>query len=209
LTAIAQGNAAGVHVLTGTNRHEMTLFMMQDPGLGSMTDDVVRDRLTAIIGEDAGSLVDDYRSRRPDVGPQELWLDIATDRVFRMPAIALLEAQAQHAPTWLYLFTYETPVFGGILKSTHALEIPFVFDALESAEIFTGSGPELAGLAEAMHQSWIAFARTGDPNHEGLPVWPRYDRERRATMRFDTVREVLDDPAGADRVTFFAQAAPS
>src|SRR5262249_20741335 len=93
LTAIARGNAAGVHVVTGTNRHEMTLFMMQDPALGSMTDDVVRDRLTAIMGEDARALVDDYRSRRPGAGPQELWLDMATDRVFRMPAIALLEAQ--------------------------------------------------------------------------------------------------------------------
>ena len=89
-----------------------------------MTDDVVRDRTAAILGDDARTLVDDYRSRRPGAPPRELWLDIATDRVFRMPAIALLEAQGPHAPTWMYLFTYETPVFGGILRSTHALEIP-------------------------------------------------------------------------------------
>jgi carboxylesterase type B len=50
-----------------------------------------------------------------------------------------------------------------------------------------------------MHQAWIAFARAGDPAHAGLPAWPSYEPPRRATMRFDTTCEILDDPAGADR----------
>ncbi len=53
-----------------------------------------------------------------------------------------------------------------------------------------------------MHQAWIAFARTGDPNHRGLPAWPAYDAGERPTMRFDTTVELLDDPAGADRAAF-------
>src|SRR5207253_2162814 len=80
------------------------------------------------------------------------------------------------------------PVFGGILRSAHALEIPFVFDNLDRgrAEVLTGTGPERQGIADAMHRSWIAFARDGNPQHAGLPEWPRYDIDRRATMRFDT-----------------------
>ena len=54
----------------------------------------------------------------------------------------------------------------------------------------------------AMHRAWIAFARNGDPQHDGLPTWPQYDLHRRATMRFDASCEVVDDPAREDRVAF-------
>jgi para-nitrobenzyl esterase len=126
--------------------------------------------------------------------------------VFRIPAIRLLEAQIAHGPVWSYLFTFESPVFGGILRSTHALEIPFVFDTLEGsgADMLTGTGPERQGIADAMHGAWIAFARHGDPSHAGIPDWPGYDLDRRATMRFDAECEVLDDPAPADRLAFTA-----
>ena len=79
-----------------------------------------------------------------------------------------------------------------------------MFDNLDrgGAEMLTGDGPELQGIADAMHRAWIAFARTGDPNHAGLPEWPQYDLERRATMRFDAVCEVVDDPARDDRLAF-------
>jgi para-nitrobenzyl esterase len=102
----------------------------------------------------------------------------------------------------MYLFTWETPVFGGVLKACHALEIPFVFDTLGSAAMFTGDAPERQALADAMHAAWIAFARTGDPNAAGVPEWPAYDVKRRATMRFDVKTEVLDDPMGDDRAAW-------
>ncbi len=126
------------------------------------------------FGPTGASLLDDYRSRRPDATPQELWLALSTDGVFRIPAIRLLEAQAAHAPVWSYLFTFESPVFGGILRSTHALEIPFVFDTLDGsgADMLTGTGPERQGIADSMHGAWIAFARHGDPSHAGIPEWP-------------------------------------
>ena len=206
LAAIAAGNAAGVHVLTGTNLTEMTLFTLSDPAMGTLDDEAIRGRLRAAFGPAGVSLLADYRSRRPDATPQELWLALSTDGVFRIPAIRLLEAQLAHAPVWSYLFTFETPVFGGILRSTHALEIPFVFDTLDrsGADMLTGTGPERQGIADAMHRAWIAFARDGDPSHAGLPEWPRYDLDRRATMRFDAECEVLDDPAPADRLAFTA-----
>jgi para-nitrobenzyl esterase len=95
----------------------------------------------------------------------------------------------------MYRFTWETPVFGGALRSTHALEIPFVFDNLDrpGADQFTGDGPERAAIADAMHRAWIAFARTGDPG------WPAYEPGRRATQRFDADLEILDDPEAEQR----------
>jgi para-nitrobenzyl esterase len=209
LAAIAAGNAAGVRVLTGTNLNEMTLFTIADPVLATIDDEGVRNRLRDAFGAAGDPVFDSYRARRPNATPQELWLDLSTDEVFRMPAIRLLEAQHAHAPVWSYLFTFQSPVFGGILRSTHALEIPFVFDNLDrgGADMLTGSGPERQGIADAMHRAWIAFARDGDPQHAGLPEWPRYDLDRRATMRFDTTFELLDDPGREDREVFEAEIA--
>ncbi|MDQ1727114.1 MAG: para-nitrobenzyl esterase [Frankiaceae bacterium] len=210
LAAIAAGNAADVHVLTGTNLTEMTLFTIADPEMAALTDDGIRARLRAAFGETGVAVLDDYRRRRPNETPAALWQEIATDGVFRIPAIRLLEAQSSHAPVWSYLFTFETPAFSGILRSTHALEIPFVFDNLDrgGAELLTGAGPERQAIADAMHRAWIAFARTGDPGHDGIPEWPSYEPERRATMRFDTTCELLDDPAADDRKAFDGVATP-
>jgi para-nitrobenzyl esterase len=195
LAAIGQGNAAGVRVLVGTNRHEMTLFQLMDESLATIDEERIRRRAEAWLPADrAGDIVSGYVARRAGQPVLDTWTDLSTDAVFRIPAIRLAEAQIAHGPVWMYLFTWETPVFGG-LRSTHALEIPFVFDALQQpgASMFTGTGEERQQISDAMHATWIAFARGADLD------WPRYDTERRATMRFDATREVLDDPQGADR----------
>jgi para-nitrobenzyl esterase len=204
LAAIRAGNATGVRVLTGTNADEMTLFTVADPAVGALDDGGVRTRMHNAFGDAGVEVFESYRNRRPGMRPPDLWVQLATDGVFRIPAIRLLEAQRAHGPVWSYFFSFASPVFGGVLRSTHALEIPFVFDNLDrgGAEMLTGSGPERQAVADAMHRAWIAFAREGDPNHAGLPEWPQYDLERRATMRFDVTCELLDDPGGADRKAY-------
>ena len=96
----------------------------------------------------------------------------------------------------MYLFAWETPAFGGLLRSCHALELPFVWDALHQGgvSVFTGDAPERDALAHDMHERWIAFARTGDPG------WPKYEIERRPVIVFDgSGSRVVDDPAGDER----------
>jgi para-nitrobenzyl esterase len=83
------------------------------------------------------------------------------------------------------------------MGACHAIEIPFVFDNLDApgVDIFTGgAGPR--DLAASTHAAWVAFAKTGDPNTEGLPEWPAYDTDRRATMLLDAQPQVSDDPDG-------------
>jgi para-nitrobenzyl esterase len=202
LDAIAAGNAAGVRLLVGTNHDEMTLFSLMDPTLATLDEAAIRDRISHYW---TGGGIDDflaiYRRLQPGASLSELWIAMATDALFRIPAITLAEHQLPHAPVWSYLFTWESPVFGGVLKSTHALEIPFVFNTLDQpgGEMFTGTGPERAAIARRMHDAWIAFARDGAPGHAGIPEWPRYDTERRATMRIDETWEVLDDPKSETR----------
>src|SRR5262249_2618700 len=122
LDAIRSGNASGVRLLTGTNRHEMTLFTLADPTVATIDDEGITARAPALLGDAAAGVTARYRADHPDLTGPELWLELATDGVFRIPAIRMLEAHREHGPGWLYLFTWETPVFGGVLKSSHALE---------------------------------------------------------------------------------------
>ena len=129
-----------------------------------------------------------------------------TDATFRIPAIRLIEARAAGgttSQTFQYLFTWKTPAFGGVAGSCHALEIPFVFAALGNAgaELFFGgpAGPDLWSLSEAMQDSWLAFARTGDPGHSGIPHWPPWEPDARPVLRFDVERVLVPDPYSDER----------
>jgi para-nitrobenzyl esterase len=204
IDAIGKGQAAGVQVLIGTTREEWKLFTMMDPGIAKLDDDGAARRLTGMVRDSSGapSVIAHYRTTRPDASASDLWSAVGTDVIFRIPAIRLAEAQsALGNDVYMYRFDYRTPVFGGVLGACHALEIPFVFESLDAgAEMFVGPlNEQMRTLAQRMHTSWVTFARTGRPVAEGLPEWPRYTSDRRATMLFDFEPEVVEDPDGADR----------
>jgi para-nitrobenzyl esterase len=195
LRAIAAGRGADVPLLTGTNLDEWNLFALMSPG--GLDDPRLLGRLERIFGN-AHVVRDTYGSARPDATPDDLWNAVLTDATFRIPAIRLVEARsAATSPTWQYLFTWATPAFGGVVKSCHALEIPFVFGVLDApgAALFLGDpiGPELHELSQAVQDAWLGFVRDGDP---GWPVWNEVERP---AQRFDVERELLADPMADER----------
>ncbi len=196
LRTIASGATGNVPTMIGTTRDEMTLFLALELGVGELDGAALNRQMKRFFGDRTDEVIGRYTANRAGSSPADVLTAISTDRVFRIPAIRLAEAQAdQGRPTYMYLFTWATPIMAGKLKSCHALELPFMWDALETPglSMLTGDGPERQAIADTMHAAWIAFARTGDPG------WPRYDRNRRATQRFDTTAEVLDDPMGDER----------
>jgi para-nitrobenzyl esterase len=96
----------------------------------------------------------------------------------------------------VYLFEWESPAFGGILGSCHALELPFVFGAvhLPVVQIFSGGGPAVELLSAQMQQAWLAFGATGDPSHDGIGVWETWDPGQRATMVFGARSGLVEAP---------------
>jgi para-nitrobenzyl esterase len=115
--------------------------------------------------------------------------------------LAERKAAGGPAPVFMYLFTWEGNFLGNLLKASHAMEIPFVFDHPDIAPM-TGDGPDRYELAAMMSGAWAAFARNGDPNHEGLPAWPAYDPDKRATMLFNVPSRVENDPARDERLAW-------
>lgn len=196
LATIASGKTGNVTTMIGTTADEMTLFLSLSLGVGAIDDAALNRQMHKFFGDRADEVIGRYTENREGAGAGDILTAISTDRVFRIPAIRLAEAQiAQGRPTHMYLFTWPSPVMDGKLKSCHALELPFMWDALDQPGLamLTGDGPERQPIADVMHAAWIAFGRTGDPG------WPAYDLERRATKRFDVTSEVLDDPQGDER----------
>jgi len=185
----------------------MKMFLLMEPSLGQLDAEAMSaaaDKVFVPAGRQPGEGFDTYRRRLPDASLPDVWSAVLTDRTFRIPAIRLVEAQLAHRPdVWMYLFTLRSTAFNGALGACHALEIPFVWDnlAANGAEMFIGGrSGDHDELARRMADAWVAFARDGVPSADGVPDWPVYDTERRATLRLDAgALEVVDDPMAPER----------
>ncbi|MBN1380455.1 MAG: carboxylesterase/lipase family protein [Deltaproteobacteria bacterium] len=184
-----------VPLIIGTNRDEAALFVAVDPRRRRLTEPELHERITARFGERADGLIAAYRKSRPDATPWDLYIGILTeDR--RLGCIRLVESKlaAGSETVFMYLFRWESDYKGYLFKSCHALEIPFVFYNLDALPL-VGSRPDRFELAEIISTAWAAFAENGDPNHPGMPHWPAYTLEDRATMILDIPCSVENDPA--------------
>ena len=199
--AVAAGEAASVPLLIGTTRDELTFFALGDRRLHGMDDDGLLHWLQlADPTIPPERIVDAYRTARQargePVGPLDLWVAAGSDRVFRWPSLQLAAAQRRYQPaTYVYLFTWESPAFGGLLGSCHALEIPFVFGSIRQPVIaaFAGRGPEADALTNEMQRAWLSFAAGRPEPRRHRPV-AGMDADRRTTMVFGRTTELVDAP---------------
>jgi para-nitrobenzyl esterase len=96
------------------------------------------------------------------------------------------------APTYMYLFAWDSPVLDGILKSAHCMEIAFVFNNIYRNEEYNGGTPEAYALAKKVSKTWAAFAKTGNPNNADIPELKPYTEENGETLIIDNTIEVKD-----------------
>ena len=195
----APAQSASVPFMTGTTATEVTFFASDDQ-LRPIDDAAFRARvreLLTVSDADANRLIALYRKHEPGRDNIDLFLRLSTDNsTFRLNVDAQAERKAAQrgAPVYLYRFEYYSPVREGRIKSMHCMEIPFVFDHLASLPGFTGSGPLAERVADEMSAAWVAFARTGNPNHRGIPQWTAFNATERPTMVFGPETRQVNDP---------------
>jgi para-nitrobenzyl esterase len=195
-----------VPLMLGTNRTENSLFIgAANPAIFDLT----WEGLTAAMQQlypnaDMQALIAGYRALQPDSDPADIYLEATTDARWLAGHVIQAERKVEQggASTWLYLFNWDTPVDGGKWRSPHALEIGFVFDNVANSESISGVGEAQQGIADIMADTWIAFARTGNPNNPKIPEWSPYNLESRPVMVLDNTPEVVDDARGAQRALF-------
>jgi carboxylesterase type B len=90
------------------------------------------------------------------------------------------------------VFMASSAPYGGRFGAAHATDVPLTFHNVNHQ--FTGKSAEMMTLADELGGAWVAFARTGNPNHTALPDWPAYKLDKRQTMLFDKHSRVENDP---------------
>ncbi len=200
---VATGVADGIPVLVGSTVDEWKLLIADDEAAWKMDEAGLLEGLRhAVPAEHLGQVIDAYRAARQaqglEVTPVELFSAIQTDRIFRLPAIQLAEALGKRGqPAYHYIFTWQSPIMGGILGACHALEVGFLFGVYEKN--FSGSGPEAAALSASLQDIWTSFARNGNPSCASVGEWPVYG-ERRETMLIGKERALAEAPFEAERL---------
>ena len=90
--------------------------------------------------------------------------------------------------------TWETPAQGGLFKTPHTMELPFSLYSFDKVRAYVGEGPAPKRMADQIAGAWVAFGRTGKPDHPGIPHWPPYTPTDRAVMEFNLTSRVVNDP---------------
>lgn len=198
--------AKDVPLMLGTNRTENSLFMgARDPDTFALTWESLAERMKAQYPtRDIEAIIAGYRRLQPGSNPTDIYFEATTDA--RWLAGHVLQAERKTMqdgePAYLYLFNWDTPVDGGKWRSPHALEIGFVFDNVANSISMSGTGDQQQRIADIMSDTWIAFARTGNPNNPLIPEWPPYDLENRPVMVLDKAPEIVNDARGEQRALF-------
>lgn len=189
-----------VPLIIGTNKNEAALQLANIPGIADIDETQLIERLRSIAGNHVEEVLGVYRRNRPEASRYELLTVISSeDRHFLSIETAEEKAKQGGAPVYMYLFTWESNY--GLYKAAHTMEIPFVFRNLDTTFI-VGSGENRNALSEIMSDAWIAFARTGNPDHPGLPGWGPFDIKNRATMIFDIPPKLEHDPWREERLAW-------
>jgi para-nitrobenzyl esterase len=167
--------------------------------LGMMTvDDAIVDAVFEATfpghGDEALAI---YAKGRPDASKVDLLAALETDRSYRLGSTLLADAHAEHNPgrTFSYRFSWPSAAFDGAIGAAHAVELPFVFDALGTpmADALTGvAAPQ--DLADDLHRAWVSFISTGHPGHPGLPEWQPYEGGTRPVLEFGAEHRLVHDP---------------
>ena len=199
--ALAGGSAAGVPLLAGYTRDEMSVLV---DVLGFSLEwcaEMLRTGLPPALS--AQTMIATYRAAREARGARtdaaSIVAAILTDKVQAVPTMRLLDAQRAHAPVYCFMFDWIAPRGDGRLGAHHGMDVPFVFGTVDACSGMCGRGPAVSALSDAVMDAWTAFARTGDPGSPGLGRWPGYDSEQRRTMMIGPDVHVAKDPRRAER----------
>ncbi len=179
-------------ILVGTNADEGRAF-----AASGVTPQQLEAEVRAGFGKDARAILAAY-PHATNAEAEQSARDIRRDSMFAWNtwAWALLQSEKGKGRAYLYYFDRRSPQ--APLGPSHGAEIGYVFGTLGGpgggpAGLRGPPGPADRALSDLIQSFWVNFAKTGDPNGPGLPVWPAFIVSSQQAM-------FLDEHAGAHPV---------
>jgi len=180
---IEQGRYNQVPVMMGYTREEMRFFSMALPSVNYLPRFAVN-KLIRVLTGCSSKEVSKFYSYSDYKHPFDLFVAEATDFYTAM-GFPVIEALSKHTPVYFYSFDWASK-YGAF----HGLDIPFVFGYRDlnskiARKVLAGNMDAAIPLAEKMMAYYVNFAKTGDPNGQGLPAWPKYSVEKKECIHLD------------------------
>jgi para-nitrobenzyl esterase len=191
---VAPSESAHVPLLTGSIFNEI-VSALRDPVGNAMTESELQRRVDSGFGASGTAIIAAYRREYPDATPFGIYGAIAAEP-FRRCAFeqAGRKAALGAAASYAYIYSWRTPMLDDQPGTFHGCDIAFVFDNAARCDHYSAGRPEALEMAKKISGAWVNFARTGNPNHSGLPHWPAYTKQYGATMIFNNRCEVRNSP---------------
>lgn len=110
-----------------------------------------------------------------DKAGADLGYQMYTDSHVGAPARWIAAKASSGAPSYLYLFSYvRTTKRGTVRGAAHGDDMFFLFDAWDKVDPGTQLSEEDRQATRRVRSCWVSFAKTGKPQCDGAPDWPRY-----------------------------------
>ena len=197
----APAQSAHIPMIIGNTRDETRAFLGGDESNFNLTWEQLPEKLAPNMRVDIQPevVIAEYRRLYPALSPSDVLFKATTaSRSWRGAVIEAEERAKSGSPAYAYQLDWATPKDGGKFGAPHASDIQLVFDNIDKPGA-TAAGPGAQPMADQMSETFIAFARTGDPNNRLIPRWEPYRLPRRRTMVFDVPPRLEGDPRGAER----------
>src|SRR6266540_99997 len=200
----APAQSTHIPMIIGNTHDETRAFLGGDQSNFTLTWEQLPEKLAPNMRVDIQpeAVVAEYRRLYPRYSPSDVFFAATTaGRSWRGAIIEAEERAKAGSPAFVYQLDWASPRDGGKLGAPHASDIQLVFDNIDKPGA-TAIGPNAQSMADQMSETFVAFARSGNPNNKLIPRWETYTLAQRKTMVFDVPSHLEDDPRGAERRLF-------